>query len=124
MPIRILKTAEPIVPPADRVWLYVDENDGSFKQKNPDGSIVNFSAGTQITSETIQLTPQMMIDKAFTLAHAPQSVRSVILIPAGGPPQLPEIDFDIAGSQLVWNGLGLDGILEAGDLILVHYPWS
>jgi hypothetical protein len=124
MPIRILKTAEPTAPPVDRVWLYVDESDGRFKQKNPDGSIIIFSVGTQITSETIVLTPQMINDKAFTLVHTPDSVRSVLVVPAGGPPQLPEIDFNIIGSQLIWSGLGLDGILEAGDLILIHYSWS
>lgn len=124
MPIRILKTGEPSLPPAERVWLYVDQTDGTFKQKNPDGSIITFGSGTQFTSETIQLTSQMILDKSFELLHTPTSVKGVIFTPAGGPPQLPEIDFNVSGSEVTWNGLGLDGTLEANDIILIHYSWS
>lgn len=60
-------------------------------------------------------------NKFITLSSSPQVAESVTLIPEGGIFQINGDDFDVVGSILSWNGLGLDGFLEAGDKIVVTY---
>lgn len=37
----------------------------------------------------------------------------------GGPDQVYGVDFQVSGTLLTWNGLNLDGILEAGDILII-----
>ena len=43
--IRMVKTAEPPVPPTSRVYIYVDQVDGHLKQKNDDGTVYDLTVG-------------------------------------------------------------------------------
>ena len=59
--------------------------------------------------------------KALTLANSPAfgNLTVVDLINCG--PQVYNVDYTIAGSTLNWNGFGLDGLLQAGDILRVQY---
>lgn len=71
--------------------------------------------------ETITITPFHLITKAFTLTNAPSMSYNVIILPQGGCSQFMNSDFIIDGNSVSWDGYGLDGLLEAGDVIQVDY---
>lgn len=71
--------------------------------------------------EVVVVTHAMLQATSFALSSPPVSIDSVQVVPVGGPMQLAGIDYDVEGNLIKWNGLGLDGTLEAGDIIQVFY---
>lgn len=71
--------------------------------------------------ERFTLTPLDISNKYVTLALAPVTPSNTNLYIGGGLYQDYGVDFTVSGTQLSWNGLGLDGILHAGDKLLVQY---
>jgi len=67
------------------------------------------------------LTTGEVTAKAITLPATPRTSSRVLLDVIGGCAQVFGEDFTVAGSILSWSGLGLDGILEAGDKLRVYY---
>jgi hypothetical protein len=59
--------------------------------------------------------------KALTLSNSPSISGEVNLDVIGGGPQFYGDDFIVSGSTLDWNGLGLDGLLAAGDKLRISY---
>lgn len=72
-------------------------------------------------TEYITLTLTDELNKYVQLERLP-NVAADLKVWAGGLIQLPIVDFDVVGDLLSWNGRGLDGILEAGETIVVVYP--
>lgn len=71
--------------------------------------------------ETIELT-QVDIDNKFVLIqYTPSNPEDAILEIVGGVSQLYDVDYIIGGNILSWNGRGLDGFLEVGDILLIQY---
>lgn len=60
-------------------------------------------------------------NKYVTLSGSPTTPSDTILNIVGGVVQNYSTDFTITGSQLGWNGLALDGMLTAGDILLVQF---
>ena len=77
--------------------------------------------GTGSNVDQITITQTHIDNKAFELSHAPLYPESVILTPMGGIPQLNGIDFEVNLNVVNWSGLGLDGFIELGDTIVIHY---
>lgn len=61
--------------------------------------------------------------KALTLVATPASALKVMVDVIGGTAQEYTVDYTVSGATLDWNGLGLDGVLAAGDKLRIHY-WS
>lgn len=59
--------------------------------------------------------------ESLALASTPADASKVIVDAIGGAAQHFGVDFTVAGNSLSWNGLGLDGILEAGDVLRIQY---
>jgi hypothetical protein len=59
--------------------------------------------------------------KQLTLASSPTTPTKVILSVAGFPEQFYLDDYIVTGNILDWNGLGLDGVLTAGDEVRIMY---
>lgn len=59
--------------------------------------------------------------KAITLAFTPATPAYVTLDVIGGGDQWFGSDFTVTASTLSWNGLGLDGVLIAGDRLRITY---
>jgi hypothetical protein len=59
--------------------------------------------------------------KSLTLNYAPAVANLTVVDLVGSTAQIFNVDFTIAGSSLTWNGLALDGILSAGDILRVQY---
>lgn len=72
-------------------------------------------------SETITLTLQNVSQRKVDLTNAPISGYDVVILPRGGCAQFLGEDFTVDGAEVSWQGLGLDGLLEAGDIINVDY---
>jgi hypothetical protein len=60
--------------------------------------------------------------KSLTLAAAPADSAEVVFGVEGGGVQILGLDFNVSGSTLTWNGLALDGIINAGDQVYILYP--
>jgi len=120
----------------------VGTGDGVFKDKS--GVTLNFKslvAGSGITLtpsaneieieataggvtenvEQITLDAGHIAAKEVTLANAPLVAANVKLNIVGGIRQQYGVDFVVSGSDLSWNSLGLDGLLEVGDILIVDY---
>jgi hypothetical protein len=59
--------------------------------------------------------------KTLTLSETPSDPTKVKVFAVGGPVQIYGVDFSVVGDALTWNGLGLDGILDAGDVLVIIY---
>lgn len=79
------------------------------------------SSAVQQTTETVTITLQHLSDKSFTLTNTPISSYNIVIHPRGGCLQFLNHDFTILGSSVTWDGYGLDGLLEAGDILQVSY---
>ena len=69
-------------------------------------------------------TQQIDTDKQVSLTSTPTDNEAVIVMIAGGAPVVQDDDYTVSGTTLSWDGLDLDGILEAGDVMEVHYSIS
>lgn len=67
------------------------------------------------------LTPTDITNKFVTLTSAPTLSTSTVLNIIGGVVQDYGTDFSVSGSQLSWSGLFLDGVLIAGDKLIVQF---
>lgn len=72
-------------------------------------------------SETIVITHISLLMKRVLLTNTPLSGYDMVILPRGGCAQFLGEDFAVDGTEVSWQGLGLDGLLEAGDIIHVDY---
>jgi hypothetical protein len=72
-------------------------------------------------TEYITLTSTDITNKYITLSFAPAVASTTMVDLLGGSAQKYTTDFIVSGSQVQWTGLGLDGLLAAGDVLRVHY---
>lgn len=73
-------------------------------------------------TEAFTLTQADILQKKITLQYLPKSSQAVRFVPDGGPEQRLGVDYIVTGSEIIWNGLTLDGFLEIGETIRVIYP--
>lgn len=59
--------------------------------------------------------------KSLTLSATPASASKVMVDLIGGSAQEYSVDYTVSGTTLDWNGLGLDGVLSAGDKLRINY---
>lgn len=71
--------------------------------------------------ELITLTQENIDNKSITISRAPLSENFISVEIIGGITQLYGVDYEVAGTTLSWDGLGLDGFVEVGDIIVVNY---
>lgn len=74
-----------------------------------------------VKSETVTITAGMITAKQFSLSSAPKSGQGILLVPQEGVPQVEGVDYTVSGSIISWNGKGLDGVIEAGDVLEIYY---
>jgi hypothetical protein len=83
-------------------------------------AVPSTSPPTSSASFTYIITNTDLVTKSIPLPTTPSSPTSAKLTWLGvqqyfGP------DFDIVGAAISWNGLGLDGLIELGDIVEVYY---
>lgn len=80
------------------------------------------SAGKEFYTETHTLTAQEVSDKSFTLSYSVESGEETnILCSVDGVIQPASVAFEVSGDTLSWNNKTLDGLLNSGDVFVVHY---
>ena len=72
-------------------------------------------------TQILTVTSDMLLAKAFNLTNPPLLGYNVTILPHGGPAQFINEDFIVDGLTLSWDGYGLDGLLEAGDRLIISY---
>lgn len=82
---------------------------------------------TEVT-EVLTLDATDISNKYKDLTNVPAFATAVLVTPVGGPQQQYTVDFTIitdgaANKRLNWSTLGLDGVLEATDKLMVHYSY-
>jgi hypothetical protein len=85
----------------------------------PVGSNVGPSSAYYVNEFTLDATD--ISNKFVTLTATPANPSLAVLEVIGGPTQRYGSDFSISGSQLTWNSLFLDGVLEVGDQLIVQF---
>lgn len=73
------------------------------------------------TSEVITISNINLLMKRVLLTNTPLLGYDVTIFPRNGCAQFLGEDFAVNGTEVSWAGLGLDGLLEAGDIIHVDY---
>lgn len=82
--------------------------------------ITGTSAAVSYFPEPVkELTVVDISNKQIALSKTPTTANKTRVIVIGGINQEYDVDFTVSGNILSWNGLGLDGVLEAGDKIIV-----
>lgn len=85
---------------------------------------VEISASSQTPQvEYRTITSGEATAKQLTLAFTPNVAANVMLDVVGGTAQISSVDYSVSGAVLTWNGLGLDSLLAAGDVLRIHY-WT
>lgn len=79
------------------------------------------SSPNQYKVEKFTLLNGDIINKYVTLAATPTTASLVRLVIINGLEQDYSTDFTVSGNQVSWNGLGLDGVLEINEKIIVIY---
>lgn len=73
--------------------------------------------------QRVSIDNTIVTNKGFPLDHTPVNPQAVMLIPHGGIPQRPGLDYNVTGNSLSWNSLGLDGFLGTSDIVDVYYNY-
>jgi hypothetical protein len=123
--IRLGQVISETAPPSGQLSLYAKTDDSLYIQ-TPGGveKLIVDSAcpgfeGYQV--EYFTLTLGEIIAGEVTLADSPAFPGRTLLNVYGAAPSFYSIDFTVAANVLSWTGLGLDGLLEPGDVLQVIY---
>ena len=82
---------------------------------------IPIGSGVSGQPQTITITASHVLNKKVTLSGTPLFPDNVTLLIAGGIHQFNGIDFEVAGNELRWNSLGLDGFVEEFDIFLIQF---
>jgi hypothetical protein len=91
------------------------------KQGALDTNWVALASGSSPIVELRVITAGEETAKQLTLISTPASAPATIMEIAGAPSQFYGDDYNVSGAVLSWSGLGLDGILAAGDKLTISY---
>lgn len=83
-------------------------------------TITNTGAGVEYVEYRI-VTSGEAAAKSLTLTAGPATPANTFLDIVGGTSQIYSTDFTVSGTSLSWLGLGLDGLLSAGDILRIEY---
>ena len=121
--IDIAQIATPANPASGRDKLYVKSDDKLYIL-NSAGSEVLVGPTTPVQDYIVNLFTLSGTDITngyVTLTSTPVDATKVILNIIGGPVQEYGVDYQMIGADLDWNGLFLDGVLIAGDKLIVQF---
>jgi hypothetical protein len=112
----------------------VDFGSGPITFNTGDRAVYNFAGVWEKWDVTEELEQKLKVEyrtitsgeataKQLTLAVEPLTADEVMLDVKGGAIQFLGDDFTVTGDILDWDGLGLDGILVAGDKLRIAYNY-
>ncbi len=83
--------------------------------------VTEYEAVKKAASELFTLTNSDVTQKRITLTLTPDTSYNISVTPREGCAQFYGPDFTVAGKDITWDALGLDGLLVAGDILQVDY---
>lgn len=94
---------------------------------NATSKTLDFAAGPTVKNNLVKQEARTVsslefTNKQLTLNATPIVATKTRLTIVGGPEQKYSVDFLVSGNILTWSSLGLDGIIETGDSLLITYP--
>ena len=99
--------------------LYLDLDNGFMYKKIED--TWEYQLYTYPQTVKFVISPLNVTEKQITLYPMPNNSSFVTLEFLQGGGQENGVDFNVVGGVLSWDGLGLDGFIESGDIIIVKY---
>ena len=99
--------------------LYLDLDNGFMYKKIED--TWEYQLYTYPQTVKFVISPSEADEKQITLYPMPNNSSFVTLEFLQGGGQENGVDFNVVGGVLSWEGLGLDGFIESGDIIIVKY---
>jgi len=104
---------------SDKVWssTKIDTISGTLNDKIT-------SVGGVDEVEYLTVAGGDITNKYIALANTPYSASEVAMDIIGGTAQIYDTDYTVSGTNLVWDGLDLDGVIEAGDKMRVFYTYA
>ncbi len=112
-----IRASDPVAPSENQLWINVATNSINIART---GGIVRLNDTS--FSETISVTAANMLTKTITVSKAVQYPSRTKIFPQGGPAQIYAVDFTVVSpSTIIWGGMGLDGIIEEGDSLVIEY---
>ena len=112
-----LRHQDPDDPIESQLWVNLENNSINIVKN---GDVVQLNKLGY--AETVILTEENINSKSLTVSNPILNPASIKIYPSGGPIQLYSIDFVLLEMNIIsWDGLGLDGLLDSGDSILIEY---
>lgn len=112
-----IRADDPIQPSDSQLWLNLSNN--SINLATSGGIIKLNDTGF---SETVVITNINMTTKTLTVSRSIQYPSRTKIFPQGGPAQIYSTDFTVVSPNIIsWGNMGLDGLLEIGDHIVIEY---
>jgi len=85
------------------------------------GALDLTSDASLYTTDLVTLTPAQITAGEVTLSATPTTANQTLLLVQGAPSQQYSLDYTVTGNVLSWSGLGLDGVLIAGDNLTIIF---
>lgn len=106
--------------------MYIRQGTSEIYKKLDSGSSTNWTKeNNYVAQPKVTLSAGDIINKFILLDEAPIDKTSTRLTVVGGVPQEYAVDFEVTnddgGRRLSWSTLGLDGVLESGDILIIEY---
>jgi hypothetical protein len=123
--VRLSEVSTVPTPAVGSVSLFA-KTDKKFWFKNSDGDeheiLSDASPGVHgYQVEIINLSPTDILNKSITLGMAPDYPERTLLQIEGAGPTIYNVDFEVVGDSLSWNGKRLDGLLDDTDIVQIIY---
>jgi hypothetical protein len=112
-----IRDSDPSIPFENQLWLNIANN--SINVAKAGGVIkLNDTAHT----ETVIVTENNLLTKTIILSKIVNNPSRTKILPEGGPAQIYSNDFTVVSPNIItWGNLGLDGIIEVGDTLIIEY---
>lgn len=112
-----IRGSDPSIPSENQLWLNTANNSINLAKS---GGVIKLNDTT--FSEIVGITSSNMLTKTLTLSKSVQNPSRTKIFPEGGPAQIYATDFIVISPNIIsWGGMGLDGLIEEGDVLVIEY---
>lgn len=112
-----IRTVDPATPSEGQLWLNLANNSINVAKS---GGVIKLNDASY--TETVVITGLNLLTKTLVLSKLVQNPSRTKIFPEGGPAQIYATDFTVVSPNIImWGNMGLDGLLEIGDILVIEY---
>ena len=112
-----IRDNDPSTPTENQLWLNIATNSINVAKS---GGVIKLNDASY--SETVVITNINLVTKTLVLSKTVQNPSRTKIFPEGGPAQIYSTDFTVVSPNIIsWGSMGLDGLLEIGDTLVIEY---